>query len=267
MGEKNFNKKGQLTLFIILAIVVVVLGVLIYMFYPQIQITLGFGAKSPTEFIQLCLEDEIQNNIEELSIHGGSLNPEHYFLYGGEKIEYLCYTEKDYETCVMQQPFLRQHIEEELKNSVEDSSRQCFEKLKESYEGQGYTTKLIFGETDLRLFPNRVVVNFNHTLTLTKEDSERYTEFSMVLNNNLYELVSIAISILNFEATYGDSETTLYMNFYHDLKVEKKKQSDGTTIYILTNRDSGEKFQFASRSIAWPSGYGFTKLATGFIRE
>lgn len=253
----NFkNKKGQLTLFVILALVVVGLGVAIYMFFPQLQTTLGIGARTPTEFIQLCLEDEIENNIKELSIHGGNLNPEHYFLYNGDKIEYLCYTEKDYVPCIIQKPFLMQNIEKELENSIKDVSRQCFEKLKESYEGQGYTTNLNFGEMSIRLFPGRVVANFNHTLTLSKEDSERYSEFSMVLNNNLYELTSIAISILNFEATYGDSETTLYMNFYHDLKVEKKKQYDGTTIYILTNRDTGKKFQFASRSVAWPSGYG-----------
>ena len=44
------------------------------------------------------------------------------------------------------------------------------------------------------------------------------------------------------------------MNYYHDLKVEKNKQTDGSTIYILTERDTENKFQFASRSVAWPPG-------------
>ncbi len=285
MGEKIFMKrghttigvprsifsknayKGQVTLFIILAIVVVVFSVVIYMFYPQLKITLGGGAKNPTEFIQLCLEDKINENVELLSLQGGSLNPEHYFLYNNEKVEYLCYTNSYYEPCVMQQPFLRQHIEDELKESVNELSRECFEEMKKSYERRGYNVKLNLGEETFRLFPERVVANFNHTLTLTKEDSERYKEFSIVINNNLYELVSIAISILNFETKYGDSETTTYMNFYHDLKVEKKKQGDGTTVYILTNRDTGEKFQFASRSYIWPSGYGISGITSGAIRE
>jgi len=46
------------------------------------------------------------------------------------------------------------------------------------------------------------------------------------------------------------------MTYYRDLKVEKKKQTDGSTVYILTKMDSGDKFQFASRSVAWPPGYG-----------
>ena len=96
---------------------------------------------------------------------------------------------------------------------------------------------------------------FENDLTLTLGgDSERYEKIVVVVDKNVYELMSIANSILNMELKYGDSETTTYMNYYHDLKVEKLKQSDGTTIYILTNRDTGEKFQFASRSVAWPPG-------------
>ena len=66
----------------------------------------------------------------------------------------------------------------------------------------------------------------------------------------------MANSILNWEATYGKVETTLYMNYYRWLKIEYDLKSDGTTIYILTNRDKGNKFQFASRSVVWPPGYG-----------
>jgi len=255
MGGKFLGNRGQVTLFIILAIIIVILGIAIYMFYPQLQVTLGIGAKSPTAFVQTCLQDKISENINLISTQGGSFNPEHYIMYNNEKLEYLCYTEKNYEPCVMQQPFLIQHIEEELQKSINQDARECFQAMQKSYENQGYNVKLNLGEEDIRLFPERIVVNFNHTLTLTKENSERYKEFSIVVNNNLYELVNIAISILNFESTYGDSETTLYMNFYHDLKVEKKKQGDGTTVYVLTNRDTGEKFQFASRSYAWPQGY------------
>ena len=82
-----------------------------------------------------------------------------------------------------------------------------------------------------------------------------------MLNNNLYELVSITNSILNWESKYGDAETTVYMNYYHDLKVEKMKQSEGTTVYILTDKNNENKFQFASRSVAWPPGYGVSQVS------
>jgi len=260
MGDQLKKKKGQITIFIIIAIIIIAIVILLYMFYPNIKTTLGFGLKNPSEYIQTCMEEEIQNQVDELSLQGGSLSPEHYIMYNNEKIEYLCYTREYYKTCVMQQPMLKEHIESEIKNSIKNKAEECFDSMKESYEKKGYSVNLKKGETNVELLPKRIITTFSHSLALTKQDSENYKSFKVVLNNNLYELISITNSILNWEARYGDSETTIYMNYYHDLKVEKKKQSDGTTIYILTDRNNQNKFQFASRSLAWPPGYGINKV-------
>ena len=248
--------KGQVTIFIIFAIIIVVMGVLIFMFWPQIQSTLGLAESNPSAFIQVCLEEEIQTAVATLSLRGGSLEPQHYYVYDDTNIEYLCYTNEYYKTCTMQQPMLIKHIESEIENNISDTARQCFEDMKESFEKQGFDVRLRPGNLNVELLPEKIVVNFNHSLILTKEDSTKYETFSVVLDNNLYELTSIAKSILGFETTYGDSETTTYMDYYPDLKIEKKKQTDGTTIYIITERSSENKFQFASRSLAWPPGYG-----------
>ena len=248
------QSRGQVTIFIIVAIIIIVLGVLLYLFFPQIQTTLGLTDRNPSAFMQTCMGDEIKETVKILSLQGGSLNPKNYFLYDNERIEYLCYTNEYYIPCVVQQPILKQHIENEIKNNIESKTDSCFESLKNSFESQGYIVNFNRGETNVELLPQRIIVTFEKDLSLTKGDTETYDQLDVVINNNLYELISISNSILNMESKYGDSETTIYMNYYHDLKVEKKKQSDGTTIYILTNRDTGDKFQFASRSIAWPPG-------------
>ncbi len=255
--NKNFVKKrGQVTIFIIIAIMIVAMGVLIYLFYPQITTTLGLGPKTPTAFIQTCLEDTIEEAANKVSPQGGTIEPEHYVLYDGEKVEYLCYTNEYYLTCTVQQPLLKQHIENEIKNYIQRDVNDCFNSLEQNYQRQGYNVNLVRGETNVELLPKRIVVTLNSELTLTKGETERYEKFDVVLNNNLYELISIANSILQWESQYGDAEVTAYMNYYRDLKVEKKKQSDGTTVYIITDRNTGNKFQFASRSVVWPPGYG-----------
>jgi cell division protein YceG involved in septum cleavage len=257
--KKGFmkNKRGQITIFIIIAVVIVVAGILIYTFYPEIQASLGLGVKNPQSFIQSCIEEEIEENVEKLSLQGGSLDPTHYIMYNNNKIEYICYTGEYYKTCVVQQPMLKEHVESEIKNEIDKGVDACFDSMEESYQKKGYDVNLKKGSKDIELLPKRIVATFDYSLTLTKgEDSEKHDSFRVVMNNNLYELISIANSILEWEATYGDAETTIYMNYYHDLKVEKKKQSDGTTIYIITDRNTGNKFQFASRSVAWPPGYG-----------
>ncbi|MBU2562047.1 MAG: hypothetical protein KKF68_00085 [Nanoarchaeota archaeon] len=258
-GEDANNRKGQITIFIILAIVVVVLGIVLYFFYPKIISNFGFES-NPSLYMESCIKEDLTNTVEKISSQGGSLEPEHYIMYQGNKIEYLCYTEEYYTTCIMQQPMLKQHIEKEVQEAIKSKVSECFDLLKEDYEKKGYSVNLKKGEISIELLPQRIIALFNSTLTIKKEESQKYDSIKIVLNNNLYELVSIANSILNWEARYGDSETTTYMDYYHDLKVEKKKQSEGSTIYILTDRTSENKFQFASRSVAWPPGYGIDKV-------
>lgn len=253
---ENTNHRGQVTIFILIGVVIVVMGILIYLFYPQIKTTLGFEADNPSAFIQECLEEEIANNLELLSLQGGSLEPGHYILYDNEKVEYLCYTGEYYKTCVVQQPMLKSHIESEIKQGIKERATECFDNLKKNYIRKNYGAELKEGEINIELLPKRVIARFNHSLVLTKDATETYDSFDVIVHNNIYELVSVANSILKWETSYGDAETTTYMNYYHELKVEKKKQSDGSTVYILTDRNNQNKFQFASRSVAWPPGYG-----------
>ena len=85
--------------------------------------------------------------------------------------------------------------------------------------------------------------------------SQSFARFNVKVNSPVYEMVMIATSILQFEAKYGDFDTSSMMMFYPDYIIDKIKRSDGTTVYILENKIFGNKFQFASRSLAWPAGY------------
>jgi len=252
------NQSGQVTIFIIIGIIIVAAALLIYSFYPQIQSSLGgVQEQNPQSYIQSCVENDLKNTVNQISNQGGSFNPtDNYVLYNDIKIEFLCYTGEYYRPCIIQQPMLKEHIESEIKNVMDSKVDACFTSLKNSYEGRGYTVTLQSGVKNFELLPSRVVATLNYSLTLTKgTDVEKYNSFIISLNNNLYELSSIATSILNWESLYGDAETTTYMTYYHDLKVEKKFGADGAKIYILTNRNTGNKFQFAVRSQVWPAGY------------
>ena len=251
------KKRGQVTIFIIIAVVLVALIVLLFLFYPKIKSGLGFGEKNPAQFLQDCLEEDVSEKVGIISSQGGSLEPGLTIKYENTDVEYLCYINEYYLPCVRQQPLLVNHVAEEIKKSIEGNVDACFRSLEESFGKQGYSVDLKRKDFEVELLPKRIVVRFEDELTLAKaEESTPYENFEVVLTNDIYELLSIANSILNWEARYGDSETTIYMNYYHNLKVEKKKQGDGSTIYILTNRDSEDKFMFASRSVAWPPGYG-----------
>jgi hypothetical protein len=249
------EKKGQVTIFIIIAIVIFVAGLLIYLFVPQVKSTLSGSSRNPETFIYECVEEEIRDAIKLVSLRGGSITPKHYTLYDNEMVEYLCYTNEYYSMCVVQQPMLNGHIEREIKDYIEDNVRVCFDSLKKSLGKKGFSVNMKEGPIKIELLPNRVVSTFNYSLTLTKGDTEKYDSFSVVINNNLYELMSIANSILKWETLYGDADTNAYMLYYHYLDVKKKSQSDGTKVYIISDLETKDKFQFASRSKVWPPGY------------
>jgi hypothetical protein len=252
---KVMEKRGQVTIFIIIAIIIVFAAVLIYMFYPQITTTLGTQENTPQSYIQSCIEKEISDTVNLLSLQGGSFNVTNYIMYNDSKVEFLCYTNEYYRPCLVQQPMLKQHIESEIKSRISSDVNKCFSSLKTNYEKQGYVVDLKSGSINVELLPKRVISTFNYSLTTTKGDTQKYSSFVVILNNNLYELTSIANSIIQWESTYGDAEVTSYMTYYHDLKVEKVLRSSGEKVYIITDRNTGNKFQFASRGQAWPAGY------------
>ena len=250
------SSKGQITIFIILAIAIVVIGVVIYMFYPQIKSSLGFQTQNPEAFLQECLEGDVLDVIDLISPQGGYLDPQLHVMYDNSKVAYLCYTNEYHKTCTMQRPMLKAYVEAQIKGTISDKVESCLDDVEDNLKRQGYEVNFKRDGYSVELLPKRVAVNFRGDYSLKKgDDVSTYSGMNIAYTNNLYEFVSITNSILDFETTYGDSETTTYMDYYRDLKVEKKKRTDGTKIYILTDRNTGDYFQFATRSMAWPGGY------------
>lgn len=264
------NQKGQVTIFVILALVIVVAGVLIYLFLPNIQTTSNSVPENPKSYMQNALETPLQEQATKIGKNGGSLSSEStsgvsetnypYINYNGSKVEYLCYTNKYYDKCTVQRVLLVQHIEDELKTSLKSDVSNYFSQMVSDYKSKGYNVQMNEGDYDVSLLPNKILLHSNTSVVLTKgsEAPIKYSSFDIVIDNNLYELVSIARVIVNWENTYGDSDPTSFMGFYRNIKVEKKLLSDGTKIYTLTDRTTKDKFQFASRSVVWPKGVNFS---------
>lgn len=248
-------KKGQVTIFIILAIFIVIFSILIFLFFPKIDSALGITPKNPFDKMKECVAPAVENGLEKLSAQGGLMDPELFYEYNGEKLAYLCYTTENYKTCVMQTGILINTFQEELKREVESVSRECLNQLEEEFKRKGYDVKMRSGEVDVEVFPKNIVIKYSNELELTKGEKDVYNGFQISFRSEIYDLLMIATSILEHETFFGDSEISSYMDAYRNLKVEKKKQAEGTKVYMLTNTKNKEKFNFATRSLAWPPGY------------
>jgi hypothetical protein len=251
------GKKGQVTLFVILAIVIVVLGVLIYLFLPDIISTeKSKYQEDPETYLENCIQDELQNNVKIISENGGLMEPEFYINYSGDQFEYLCYTNEYLKPCIAQKPMLVNVIKSELKSSIQEELDSCFDSMKNSFENKNYQVNLEKGDFEINLYPSKIEIVSESEMDLTKDNSNSYDDFTLSFESDLYNLASIAYNIMAWEATYGDASIESYTAFDPTIRIEKIKRDDGSKIYIITNRETQNKFQFASRSMVWPSGVG-----------
>ena len=253
------KKRGQVTIFIIVAVIVVAVVALFFAFAPKLGIEFGNDAQNPQDFIQTCVEDDLNDVVTQISMQGGSLNPELYFEYNNIPVSYLVYSSEYGFSGTLQQPLLREHIKQELKDEIYPTIQNCFTQLKSSYENKNYGVSINPGEIGFQILPKRVLLNLNYSVTLSKENTETYEEFYVVVDNNLYELLDIVINMIEFlsNPNYCNIEPNLYMIAYPAIKVEEPVLSNdiGAHIEIITQRESGNKFQFAWRSCAIAPGY------------
>lgn len=252
--KRGWNRRGQVTVFIIVAVLIVAVAVLMYFIYPKIR---GSSvSSSPALTIQNCMEDELKDTVEKISLQGGISEPEFYMQHGENKVGYSCYSGEYFKKCIVQDPLLRSSVEDEIKNEINEKAKSCFDAIEEDYRNKGYEVSLARNGYDVEIQAKQIVVKFDYDLSISKEATNRYENFNVKISNNLYNLLLIAKRIIESEVQYGEADVTMYMDYYSWLKAEKAVKSDGTKIYILTDRNSGDKFQFASRSMVIAPGYG-----------
>ncbi len=244
-------KRGQVTIFVILAIVIVAVVVVIFAF-PQVNVF--SSSLNPSSYLISCIEPEVQKIKDTLSVQGGYANPTNYATYQDLKLQYLCYTSQFYTPCLVQQPLLVKHVQDEMKKSIEPRAKQCLEDLKDQYERRGYTVKSGTSNIEVSIVPEKILVEFIAPLTISKEDTQTFQKFAVSMDSQWYNLLVTSVNIIQYESTFGDSETNLYISYYPNLKIEKTRRDDGSTIYQLSDVTTEDKFAFATRSLVWPQG-------------
>ncbi len=242
------NKRGQVTIFILVGIVIVSALSVFFLWGKPTYFSEGTGVKG----FEGCVEDGLEEGIEILERNGGFVNPVFSYAYQGEDFVYLCYTKEFYETCTVQVPFLKNNFDKELEGFMRAKVDDCYGASLNELKDQGYD--VIAGEVDydVEIEPGVVKMLIDAP---TSVGERKFTRFNVEIASPVYEMVMLATSILQFETEYGDSDVSAFSLLYPNYYVDKIKRGEGTTVYILEHKVMGNKFQFASRSLAWPAGY------------
>jgi hypothetical protein len=215
------RKKGQVTIFIILGVIIII-AVLIVLYINQSRVQPTTGRESLVETVKRCTQDSIEEGTILIGNQGGSINPTNYYPYQGHKVEYLCFIEENYKRCVVQKPVLKRSVELELTSFLQPRVEDCLEAVKESLEKRDFQVSMKKPEITVDIVPGNVIVNSEVDLVINKGKTETYKSIKTSIRSKLYDLVMIASSIMAWEARFGDSESLSYMMYYPDLRVEKK---------------------------------------------
>ena len=254
MDAKVISKKGQITIFVILGLILVVSFMIIFLLIkpPEIRVV---DEDNPQAFIESCTRGAVEEAIDILSKKGGDISPKGYINFKGEEITYLCYINNFYDPCINQRPLLIEHIEKEITDYVTPIVAECFidleTKLRNRYDIE--TSRL---EIKTRLQSKNVAVVIDKDLKISRKGDVRdFNEFRMNLVHPIYNLAKISMEIVNQEIRFCNFDELGFMILHPEYDITKFITGESDIIYTIKEVSTDQTFTFAVKSCTLPAGY------------
>ncbi len=251
--KRSWGENGQITIFIIIGLILVVLIALIFVIRnpPNVKV---LDEKAPHSYIETCAKEALEKGLDEIEKHGGDIEPNLSVMYQSINRSYLCYTTQYYKPCVNQRPKLIEYIESQLTSYLTPKVAECFNSLKISLEKR-YNVEMGEMQIKTKLAPGEVAVEIKRKFKMSREDETRdFDSFNIMLIHPVYNLAEISSEITNQEARFCGFDTLGYMTIYPEYDITKFRTGDSDKIYSVKDRKSGEDFNFAIRSCVLPVG-------------
>ena len=117
MINKLKSKRAQLTLFVIVAVIIIASLVVGLLYFKKSQ-------EIPPEedlqgYVEKCISDGVKASETKLLENNGYINlSNNYLVYYGEKVPYLCKATQFYIPCINQEPMYIGHLKKELEKDI-----------------------------------------------------------------------------------------------------------------------------------------------------
>lgn len=246
------GKNAQVTIFIILAIIIVSSIVLISFLYVKPLVSKN-AFEDPQLYIQKCIEPIVKEKISKISEQGGYISPDKFLTYDNTKVQYHCYTSQNEQICTNYEPNLKSQIETELFNNVVGSVETCFSNLKDTLSAYDYTDKPLVLE--ISIVPNKIKLNITKELTISKnEQAKTISDFSFSLNDPIYDFVRLENRIVNDEVSCNCPDESCSVDVValskenNDYEINLFISGNNEKVYSLSEVNTGRDFRFSVRN-------------------
>jgi hypothetical protein len=249
------GKHSQVTIFVIIALIIVVIIALAFLLIR------GRGAiispvADPQAYMANCVKDSLTKS--ETVILNGNFYPnitDNFILYYGKKVPYLCITSQFYLPCVNQEPMLIKSAEDNILAQAKIDANKCFADMIASFKQNGYEVKEENMNMSIRLDSNSITSDITKKITVTKDDETRnFEKFSASIISPIYRLAETTRNIVNYESALCEFNEMKWMMNYPDILIRRFSTSDQTKVYTLTDKSSGKSVNFAVKTCALPAG-------------
>ncbi len=250
------SKRGQVTIFIIIAIILIAAVALYFVFRDKISID-NIPSEIEPVYINIisCLEETIEEGVEYLVLHGGYYEvPKSISItYFTEDIPYYYLNSREYVPSV-------ERVERELKNYIHNYLSNCLNF--EDFEEQGYEIR----EGDLLVSVNikeeEIRTKLDYPLTLTKGDSTKsLREFESIIEFNIPKFIETSQEIVS---SYSEKPGFVCMTCLEEISEVQNVEIKATPVQDVSIFEENNIIWF---SISDKEDYSIDKLNWMFIVE
>lgn len=245
------GKKGQITTFVIIGILIVVLAVGIYYFRDVVSGTLSpkdiqvpEQAESVRIYVEGCFDETLKEAVDLIGRQGGYIElpgdpinvgefTNHLTMYGDSKVIYWYY-KADNNVDYIQVPNINS-MESEISNYVDNNLMGC---LGEFNEFNGFSISKGRIKSEIDISNSRIVSRIVFPLEIARGDFEfKFPEFYSVLDVPLGDLYTVAKRIYDREEEnlFFEKKTLDIMSFYEEIPVVGETSDCIAPIWVEEN--------------------------------
>jgi len=252
----KIQKRGQVTIFIIIAILIAVVIVSFAYFSGWFKFEKS-TTENPKEYIENCMLVSVKES-EDLLFKSNTypeFNSSNYILFEQEKVPYLCTVSEFYKPCTPQDPGMFMRVRQIMQNKVARDIKNCLDKVYSDLEEENYKVTTQKGETTLDISKDSINIKLNETMYIVKgENAYTISGFEVSYGTKLYETLKLVQTIVNYESTFCEFNKLNWMQSNNEIIISTTRASDQTKIYSLRDRMTDREIKFAVKTCVLPAG-------------
>jgi hypothetical protein len=238
MGKRGLNRRGQLTLFIIFGILIVIGIIALFLLLPTPDFLIG-STKDPLQEIRPCIAESLKKVLPEFFEKGFYFNPSDTLMYNGTIVAYHCNTDSKRTICTRNTAQSKSRIEEKLRNKISNDVEKCFNDFKSA--NKGFDVEMGATDLSIEVLPGKILIRTRKTVTLsrTNEDPMSYNNFDVSINSPLWDFIRLSNEIINQEVSCDcprdscTADTIGLMRGNKDYKITYYMGGEGDRVYTI----------------------------------